>query len=133
MSDTISLSDSRCDCGRELGLVDSIEGRTEDVLTLSAPKGTTVSIHPNVFHRVLEPLPLRQWQLEQVAGGLVLRIVPGEATVAPKSIVAALASALAEAGAVPPSIDVELVEAVLKTPLGKAPLIKALRQGGTTP
>ena len=126
MSDTISLSDSRCDCGRELALVDRIEGRTEDVLTLPAGKGKTVSIHPNVFHRVLEPLPVRQWQLEQTADALVLRLVPGTAAVVPGTIVAALASALADAGALPQSIDVELVDAVAKTPLGKAPLIKAL-------
>jgi phenylacetate-CoA ligase len=132
MSDTISLSASRCDCGRELGLVDRIEGRIEDVLVLPAAGGTTVSVHPNVFHRVLEPLPVRQWQLEQTPGALVLRIVPGEATVIPETIVAALRGALADAGALPPAIHVELVDAVAKTPLGKAPLIKALRQRGAT-
>ena len=29
-------------------------------------------------------------------------------------------------------IDIALVDAIAKTPLGKVPLIKALRQGGTT-
>ena len=132
MSDTIALSESRCDCGRELGLVDRIEGRVEDVLVLPAAEGRTVSIHPNVFHRVLEPLPVRQWQLEQTAGGLVLRIVPGGATIVPETVVADLSAALAEAGASPPTIDITLVNAIAKTPLGKATLIKALRQGGTT-
>ena len=126
MSDTISLSDSRCDCGRELALVDRIEGRSEDVLAMSAAGGTTVSIHPNVFHRVLEPLPVRQWQIEQTADALVLRLVPGNAAVVPGTILAELTSALADAGALPPSINVELVDAVAKTPLGKTPLIKAL-------
>lgn len=132
MSDTIGLSDSRCECGRELGLVDRIEGRREDVLVLPAAGGATVSVHPNVFHRVLEPLPVRQWQLEQVPDALLLRLVPGNATVVPGTIVAALTGALADAGALPLSINVELVDAVARTPLGKAPLIKALGQGGTT-
>ena len=35
--------------------------------------------------------------------------------------------ALADAGALPPPIDIQLVDTVAKTPLGKAPLIKALR------
>lgn len=26
-----------------------------------------ISVHPNVFHRVLEPLPARQWQVVQEA------------------------------------------------------------------
>jgi len=128
MSDTICLTDTRCECGRELGLVDRIEGRTEDVLVLPAAGGTTASIHPNVFHRVLEPLPVKQWQVEQMADGIVLRIVPGKGSVAPQTIVATLTTALAEAGAMPIPIHVELVNVVDKTPLGKTPLIKALHQ-----
>jgi phenylacetate-CoA ligase len=130
MSDTISLSSSRCDCGRELGLVASIEGRTEDVLALPAAGATTVSIHPNVFHLVLEPLPVKQWQIEQTDRALVLRIVPSDAPVVAERIVSALGAGLAEAGALPVPIDVQLVGALVKTPLGKTPLIKALRQGG---
>lgn len=129
MSDTISLSDERCDCGRELGLVAHIEGRAEDVLFLPAAIGATVSIHPNVFHRVLESLPVRQWQIEQAPGALILRLVPGATPVVPGTVVAALTGALADAGALPPAIDVRFVDAVAKTPLGKTPLIKAIRQG----
>ena len=101
MSDTISLSASRCECGRQLGLVESVDGRSEDVLVLPAAHGATVSIHPNVFHGVLEPLPVKQWQLEQTAEGLALRLVPGEASVAPDTVVAALERALLGAGARP--------------------------------
>jgi len=128
MSDTISLSASRCECGRELGLVESIDGRSEDVLVLPAAQGTTVSIHPNVFHGVLEPLPVKQWQLEQTADALTLRLVPGESSVVPDTVVAALESALVGVGARSPRIDVEVVSAVTKTALGKAPLIKAFRR-----
>jgi phenylacetate-CoA ligase len=131
MSDTISLSSSRCDCGRELGLVASVEGRTEDVLTLPAAGGTTVSIHPNIFHRVLEPLPVKQWQLEQTDRALVVRIVPGEAPVVADRIISSLGVALTEAGALSVPIDIQLVDAVVRTPLGKAPLVKALRHTDT--
>jgi putative adenylate-forming enzyme len=127
MSDTICLSDTRCECGRELGLVDRIEGRTEDVLVLPSAGGTTVSIHPNVFHGVLEPLPVTQWQVEQRPGAIIVRIVRGEASVSREIVAAGLERALTGAGAKPVSIGVELVDAVEKTPLGKTPLIKALR------
>jgi len=133
MSDTISLSSQRCECGREFGVVDRIEGRTEDVLQLPGPGGGLVAIHPNVFHRVLEPLPVKQWQVEQTAGALVLRVVPGRAKVAPETVVGALTRALGDAGALPPLIDIELVDAVVKTPLGKAPLIKASPLSPRTP
>lgn len=129
MSDTICLSEARCECGRELGLVDRIEGRKEDVLVLPSEGGTTVSIHPNVFHGVLEPLPVKQWQVEQRPGTIVVRIVPGEASVSRESVVASLERALTGAGATSVSMEVELVDAVDKTPLGKTPLIKALRTG----
>jgi hypothetical protein len=68
-----------------------------------------------------------QWQLEQTADALTLRLVPGETSVAPHTVVAALERALVEAGARAPRIDVEVVSAVTKTALGKAPLIKACR------
>jgi phenylacetate-CoA ligase len=127
MSDTICLSKSRCECGRELRVVDRIEGRTEDVLLLSSPDGTTTSIHPNVFHRVLEPLPVKQWQVEQRPGTIALRLVPGSAPVYSEAIAAALKAALAEAGAMPLPIEVEVVDVIAKTALGKVPLIRALR------
>lgn len=127
MSDTISLSESHCECGRTLGLVQSIEGRREDVLDLPTVEGRTVSIHPNLFHRVLEPLPVTQWQLEQTSDALILRVVRGDAVVAADGIVADLQQALSAAGARSIHIDVVFVPEVVKTPLGKAPLIKAFR------
>jgi len=125
MSDTIALSEASCPCGRKFGLLRAVEGRIEDVLDLPAAHGGQVAIHPNVFHRVLEPLPVRQWQVEQGADVLTVRIVLGQATVEPASIGAALARELTAAGSASVPIRVEIVAAVAKTALGKAPLIKA--------
>jgi len=127
MSDTISRSDEPCPCGRSLGLLSAVEGRIEDVLELQAAQGGKVTIHPNTFHHVLEPLPVRQWQVEQRPDGLIVRIVPGQATVEPASVSAALARELAAVGSAILPIRVELVDAVVQTTLGKSPLIKALR------
>jgi phenylacetate-CoA ligase len=69
---------------------------------------------------------VKQWQLEQRPEGLLLRLVPGRTNVVPETIVAALQGALAEAGARRSRIDVALVDAIAKTALGKAPLIRAL-------
>lgn len=128
MSDAIGLSDSRCACGRAFGIVDRIEGRTEEVLVLPSTGRPPVSIHPNLFHGVLEPLPVKQWQVEQTPEGLVVRIVRGEGLVSLERIAAGIGAALAEAGASPAKVHVELVELIGKTALGKTPLIKALRK-----
>jgi phenylacetate-coenzyme A ligase PaaK-like adenylate-forming protein len=128
MSDTIGLSDSTCPCGRAFGLVEAIEGRREDVLLLPSVTGAATTVHPNVFHRVLEPLPVRQWQIEQVADALVLRLVPGTTPVDSETVAASLQRDLIAADAAPMQIRVERVDAIAKTTLGKAPLIKALRR-----
>jgi len=126
MSDTISVSNSSCDCGRGFGLLGAIEGRAEDVLTLPGNEGRAVSVHPNVFHHLRDPLPVRQWQVEHTTEGLAIRIVPGQAAIDPSGLIAALRRELQTAGAVSVPIHVELMDAIAKTPLGKAPLIKAL-------
>jgi phenylacetate-coenzyme A ligase PaaK-like adenylate-forming protein len=126
MSDTIGLSDSHCPCGRPFGLVDAIEGRREDVLVLPSVTGAAATVHPNVFHRALEPLPVRQWQIEQVDGALILRLVPGTTPVDTENLAAFLQRELIAAGVAPTEIRVERVDAIAKTALGKAPLIKAL-------
>jgi phenylacetate-CoA ligase len=133
MSDTISLSDSSCDCGRGFGLLRTIDGRAEDFLTLPAASGDSVTVHPNVFHHLLDPLSVKQWQVEHTTEGLVVRIVPGDAAIDPSGLIAALTRQLRGAGAVLVPIHVELVDNITKTALGKAPPIKALsgtRVGG---
>lgn len=127
MSDTISLSDSSCECGRRFGLLGAIEGRAEDALMMMGAGGTSTKVHPNVFHKVLEPLPIRQWQVEQLADSLLLRVVPSSASIDPDVVIAALTRELEAAGAVAPPIRIELVDTVAKSALGKAPLVKAQR------
>ena len=65
MSDYVTLSAERCDCGLPFGLLSGIEGRAEDSLVLHAKTGADVQIHPNVFHRLLEPLHVTEWQVIQ--------------------------------------------------------------------
>ena len=104
----------------------AIDGRAEDVLTLPAAAGSTVTVHPNVFHNLLDPLPVRQWQVEHATEGLVVRIVPGHAAIDRGGLVAALERELQAAGVMALPIHVELVDTIAKTALGKAPLIRAV-------
>jgi phenylacetate-coenzyme A ligase PaaK-like adenylate-forming protein len=123
MSDRVARSANRCGCGLPFDLLETIEGRAEDVLQIGG-----VSVHPNVFHHVLEAAPVREWQVVQEAERLHVVLAAPNAAIATDQIASALARELRQVGATPPRIDVELVDAVARTALGKAPLVKALRR-----
>lgn len=132
MSDRVTASIEPCDCGLPFALLDNIEGRAEDILQLPGVSGGTVSVHPNVFHRVMEPLPVREWQVVQEADALRVLLVDPRSDVILAEVRQALETSLRSAGAVSPSLVVEVAAAVTRTPLGKAPLVRArvaLREG----
>jgi phenylacetate-CoA ligase len=132
MSDSISLGGRGCPCGRSFTLLEKIEGRLEDILQLPGTQGT-VNIHPNVFHHVLDQAASSGWQVVQEPG--LLRIVlagltPGTST---EGVQAALAGALTAAGAAPLPLEVGVVDHVARTPLGKAPFVRAWTAGRDRP
>jgi putative adenylate-forming enzyme len=127
MSDRLSPSAAACPCGRTFNLVGSVEGRAEDLLTLPRAGGGTISIHPNVFHRVLEPLPIKQWQVQQTADGIDVRIVRGVDPIDPSHVAASIARELVAAGAAPIQVRAQAVDKVVQTALGKAPLVIGMR------
>ncbi|MEV4987811.1 phenylacetate--CoA ligase family protein [Pseudarthrobacter sp. LMD1-1-1.1] len=126
MSDTIRLDGRGCPCGRSFQLLEDVEGRLEDVLRLPGRKGA-VSIHPNVFHLVLDDVAASGWQVVQEAAGLrvlVTGLLPGASL---EGVRTAVASALEAAGVAGLSVDVQAVDRLERTPLGKAPFVRALR------
>jgi putative adenylate-forming enzyme len=123
MSDRVCLSHESCECGRTFGLVQSIEGRVQDVLVLPGAGGAPVSIHPIVFDRVLEPLPIRQWQVVQRPQDIVVRLVPAGALDS-ATVSGDVARELEAAGALNPTVRVESVVAIEKTAAGKSPLVR---------
>lgn len=125
MSDSVQLSSATCPCGRPFGLIEAIQGRREDLLRLAGRGADHVIVQPNVFHRVMEPLPVHGWQIVQEPSILRIRVVDTEREVDDASLVAALERALADVGAVAPRIVVERVDAIARTRLGKAPLVIA--------
>jgi hypothetical protein len=80
-----------------------------------------------VFHHVLETAPVREWQVVQEADRLHVLLGAPHTAIATGDIAAAIARELQQVGAAPPRIDVDIVDAVTRTALGKAPLVKALR------
>ena len=127
MSDRVSLATDSCSCSLPFALLSSIEGRAEDILQLPARGGSTISVHPNVFHRVLEPAPVREWQVIQEPDRIRVLLVGPRVPLSPADVARDIERALRGADVDPPRIDVEIADAITRTALGKAPLVRALR------
>jgi phenylacetate-coenzyme A ligase PaaK-like adenylate-forming protein len=132
MSDRVMKSDSLCDCGIGFGLLGGIEGRAEDILELPARSGRSVRIHPNLFHAILERLPVQAWQLLQEPDSLRVLLARPEGPIDTRLVSSQIGQALERQGAIAPLIHTDIVEEITKTALGKAPLIRA-RQTSTMP
>ena len=84
-------------------------------------------MHPNVFHPVLDQAAIAGWQVVQEPSGLrilLAGLTPGQSV---EGVRAAVADALVTAGAVNTSLEVKVVERLERTALGKAPLVRALK------
>ncbi len=74
LTDSVRLATGQCTCGLPFALLESVEGRSEDTITLAGRDGP-VRVHPNVFHAALETFAPNGWQVEQQPKGLVVRLV----------------------------------------------------------
>lgn len=125
MSDSVRLGGRGCPCGRSFRILESIEGRVEDVLHLPGRAGS-VTVHPNVFHDLLDHVTLAGWQVIQEPSCLRVHLAglaPGRSV---EDVRVAVAAALTSAGVLPTTVDVHLVQRLERTALGKAPFVRGL-------
>ena len=127
LSDSIVPSQRTCPCGRTLRLIESIQGRSEDVIHLPGTVGGEVAIHPNVIHDVLDRLPVGEWQVVQGADGIQLVVARPGAAFDGGDVAERLTGAFRAAGALPPPITWSRVDAIPRSGSGKAALIRAFR------
>ena len=126
MSDTVRLGGRGCPCGRSFTLLEDIEGRLEDVLHLQGRTGD-VTVHPIMFHHVLDQAALAGWQIIQEPNGLrvlLAGLTPGNS---PEGVQSALNRALAGSGVVQTGLSVHVVNQLERTALGKAPFVRGLK------
>lgn len=116
MSDRVKRSTDTCDCGLPFALLTDIEGRAEDALD-----GTTISVHPNVLHRVMEPLPVGEWQVVQERERLRVLVVDPGSDVLLENVRRELEASLRSAGVAPPQIMLELASTSARTTMITAP------------
>lgn len=131
ISDVLRLEDVECACGRSFRMVASIEGRIEEVLIFAAKNGSAepVSIHPNVFHELLETAPAAGWQVVQDESGLSVRLAGLRDRSFCETVQRQLRQTLEQRGAAVTNIEVRAVDALERGSTGKAPLVKSKLAG----
>lgn len=125
LTDRVCLVDQQCSCGRAFRLIAGIEGRTDDIIELRGQDGGKVRIHPVVFHRVLDLLHAKAWQVRQENRGLRVLIVSPNTSEDRATVVKRIGDALRIAGAAPIDVLVEDVLSISAGAGGKRPLVVA--------
>jgi phenylacetate-CoA ligase len=125
LTDRVKLSTKACSCGRPFRLVEAIEGRTDDALHIAAQDGRAVEVHPLVFHRVLDELPLAAWQVRRTRTGLRVLLARPRGDLDRAALIEALRSSVARTGAVLGEIEIEIVDDIVAGAAGKRPMIVA--------
>jgi phenylacetate-CoA ligase len=125
IEDRVRFSSEPCPCGRPFKCIDTIEGRIQEVLSLPRTGGGAVSIHPLLFHNILDVLPVSGWQVVQEKDGLHVLLAKVRGALDERRIESSLKSALAAQKAVVPLVHLQQVDAIPQTIAGKAPLVKS--------
>jgi putative adenylate-forming enzyme len=119
LSDRVAASAEACPDGLPYALLAGIDGREEEILRIA---GATV--HPNVFHNVLERLPITGWQVIDEGDRLHVLLAGAGTDVRTGDVSARVTDALGGVGALGVKVEVLLVDAIPRTALGKAPLVR---------
>jgi putative adenylate-forming enzyme len=128
ISDHVRLVAGVCPDGLPFGLIGGIDGREEDILTLAG-----ISVHPNVFHAVLEQLHLAGWQVIDEGDRLRALLARPSPGVDPVVVSNHIAAALERVGVRGVPTVVEVVDEIPRTALGKSPLVRRAPPSGTEP
>jgi phenylacetate-CoA ligase len=137
INDRVRLTGTTGTCGRPFALIDSVQGRTDEILTLPTTAdghvAVHVAVHPVIFHRLLDALPISGWQVVQEPNHIRVVLAGAPAGLDSAALAAAVADALTTLGATAPRIDIHHVDAIARTAAGKAPLVKAHQATARSP
>lgn len=126
LNDSVRVSTEPHNCGLPFAVLESIQGRVEDSLTLPAISGGEVLIRPLVINRIMDIVPVSGWQvIQQADSGLVVLLTGARNGLTDQGLMEQISNSLAQEGAKVPYIKIRHVPEIPKTAAGKAPLIKA--------
>jgi putative adenylate-forming enzyme len=128
LNDSVRVGTEPHNCGLPFAVLESIQGRVEDSLTLPASSGGEILIRPLVINRIMDIAPVSGWQVVQQAdNGLVVLLTGMRDGLTDEALTNQISTSLAQEGARVPYIRIQQVEVIPKNATGKAPLIKAYR------
>ena len=123
VTDLVAIEPEPCPCGRTLTRVRSLEGRTEDVLSLGG-----VAVHPLQFGVVTADPDVREFQVVQRGDALRLRVaLRNGCSGVEERLGEQVRAKLAELGVPRPEVSVERVDALERSPAGKVQIVVADR------
>lgn len=125
LSDSLQLTAAACASGRPFAIVNDIQGRVEDVLSLPSSVGGILTVRPLVFNRIMDTIPVSGWQIVQEADSLHVLLSGVRDGFTDDVLIDRLQQALTAQGVVVPPINVQQVAAIPRGATGKAPLIKS--------
>ncbi len=108
----------RCPCGRPFALLQSIQGRTADVLYLPSPTGKEEKIYPYLFLNVFDALPVTGWQVIHEHDGFHVFLTGVSPELRDERVLGRLQRALTERGVIVPAIEIQRVAALTKNARG---------------
>jgi len=126
VADVMTMHPDPCPCGRTLARAAAIDGRHDDVLSLPARGGGTVTVLPAQFSVITTDRAVREFQVRQEPGGVRVMVVPchdGDAELEAR-LQAAVGRALGEAGA-DARVEVERCPELVRRG-GKLQIVQAL-------
>ncbi len=126
VSDRLSLSPRGCSCKRPFALVEDIQGRKEDVLLFPGTAGAEVRIIPHAFHKVMDVVPVQQWQIMQEDGRLRVLVSGVRKGFSQEALVHSLEAMLSAEGAVVSEIQVSQAADIQRSATDKAVYIKRM-------
>jgi phenylacetate-coenzyme A ligase PaaK-like adenylate-forming protein len=125
LSDMVRLSATPCPCGRPFALVQDILGREEEVLRFQSRGGGEVTVHPNVFHRVMDAVAVgKEWQIILEPDSLRILLTGPPDKLNDECLVELLSRELLKEEVILPTVRVHRVKTIPRNETGKAPLIK---------
>jgi phenylacetate-coenzyme A ligase PaaK-like adenylate-forming protein len=129
MGDLVRATREPCACGRPYLRLLEIQGRQDDVLELPARAGGTLRLHPIALRSPMATVPgLAEYQLVRCGDRLRARVALRDGAEAGRVTGEArtrLRAALTRAGAAIDDVDVEVVDACERSPMGKHRLVVA--------
>ncbi len=126
LKDSICVRSTHPGCLLPFTVMEDIQGREEDILHLPGVSGGKVDVQPLVFNRIMDILPLGEWQVVQQAdNGLEVLVTGTREQFESERLHDQLVRSLAEEGIWVPYVHVKQVTTIPKNASGKTPLIRA--------